>query len=326
MSRARILLYHAVFAVLGAYAVMTLAFLALALTPDPHEAYIAYTLARHGQADQIEAEIQAYRAARNLNDPVTLRYVRWLVDITVLDWGRSFQTGRPVLDVVREGLSYTLSYVVPGVVVGTVGGIWAGVASASENRSRSGRGLTVLSYVAFGVPSFWIAAVFLAAVAPTLSWFPARLPGDGPFSPTAALFLLPPAVLVATNVFAGELRYARNKGRDYLTSDFVRQHRAVGLSRPRVMWYVLRVAAVPLLAVSLADLIAILVVTVFVVEYVFNIPGIGLLTFNAIKDRDMPVVLGATMSVALVGIGVNFLQEVANTLLDPRIGDERGSP
>lgn len=92
------------------------------------------------------------------------------------------------------------------------------------------------------------------------------------------------------------------------------------------MWYVLRVAAVPLLAVSLADLIAILVVNVFVVEYVFNVPGVGFLTYQAVLDRDMPVVLGMTMVVALAGIGANFLQEVANTLLDPRIGDGGGAP
>ncbi|KAB1193899.1 ABC transporter permease subunit [Haloferax sp. MBLA0076] len=325
MSRIRTLLSHSIFAVLGVYAVVSLAFALIALTPDPGEAFLAHTLARHGQGDQIEAEIQAYRAARNLDAPVAVRYVRWLVDITVLDWGRSLETGRPVLSMVRDGLTYTFAYVVPGILVGTIGGIWAGLMSASEDRTRSRRGLSVLSYVAFGVPSFWVAAVFLIAVAPSLSWFPDRLPASGPFTPDGALFLFPAALLVGVNVFAGQFRYAQSKGREYLKADFVRQHRAIGISRPRVMWYILRVAAVPLLAVSLADLIAILVVTVFVVEFVFNVPGIGLLTYGAISDRDMPVVLGATMVVALTGIGVNFLQEVVNTLLDPRIGDDGGS-
>nr|WP_241432035.1 ABC transporter permease [Haloferax mucosum] len=325
MSRIRTFFSHGIFAVLGVYAVVTLAFAIVALTPDPGEAFLAHNLARQGQADKIEAKLQAYRAARNLDQPVTTRYIRWLVDITVLDWGRSFATGRPVLSMVGGGLTYTLSYVVPGVVLGTLGGIWAGLKGALDSDSRSRRGLSLVSYVAFGVPSFWIAAVFLVAIAPTISWFPDRLPADAPFSLAGALFLVPPALIVGANVFAGQLRYARTKGREYALSDFVRQHRAIGVSRLRVMWYVLRVAAVPLLAVSLADLIAILVVNVFVIEFVFNIPGIGFLTYEAILDRDMPVVLGMTMVVALTGIGVNFFQEVANAALDPRIGDDGGS-
>ncbi|WP_049907694.1 ABC transporter permease [Haloferax elongans] len=325
VSRIRTLLSHGVFAVLGVYAVVSLAFLIVALTPDPGEAFIAHQLARTGQGDKIEAKLQAYRAARNLDKPVTVRYIRWMVDITVFDWGRSLATGRPVLMMVRDGLSYTLSYVVPGVLFGTIGGIWAGLSGSLDDQSRSRRGLSVISYVAFGVPSFWLAAMFLTAIAPEISWFPDILPTDGPFTPQTALFLVPPAIIVAANVFAGQLRYARTKGREYFQSDFVRQHQAIGISRWRVMWYVLRVAAVPLLAVSLADLIAILVINIFVIEFVFNIPGIGLLTYQAILDRDMPVVLGMTMVVALTGIGVNFLQEVANTVLDPRIGDDGGA-
>ncbi|ELY32356.1 ABC transporter permease [Haloferax volcanii] len=326
VSRIRTFLSHGIFAVVAVYAVVTLAFVVIALTPDPGEAALAHSLVRQGRGDQLEAKLRAYRAARNLDVPVTTRYARWLVDITVLDWGRSFATGRSVLSMVREGLAYTLSYVVPGVVVGTAGGIWAGLSTARDSASNAGRGLSVLSYAAFGVPSFWLAAVFFVTVAPKLSWFPDRLPTTGPFSPEVLLFLAPAAVIVAVNVFAGQLRYARTKGSEYFQSDFVRQHRAVGVSRRKVMWYVLRVAAVPLLAVSLADLIAILVVNVFVVEYVFNVPGVGFLTYQAVLDRDMPVVLGMTMVVALAGIGANFLQEVANTLLDPRIGDGGGAP
>ncbi|WP_396612261.1 ABC transporter permease [Haloferax sp. S1W] len=325
MSRIRTLLSHGVFAALGVYAVVTLAFAIVALTPDPGEAFIAHQLARTGQGDKIEAKIQAYRTARNLDKPVTVRYIRWMIDITVFDWGRSLATGRPVLAMVRDGLSYTLSYVVPGILVGTLGGIWAGLSGALGDKTNSQRGLSLVSYVSFGVPSFWLAAAFLVGVAPNLSWFPDILPTSGPFTPETMLFLTPPAIIVAANVFAGQLRYARTKGREYFQSDFVRQHQAIGISQHRVMWYVLRVAAVPLLAVSLADLIAILVINVFVIEFVFNIPGIGLLTYQAILDRDMPVVLGMTMVVALTGIGVNFVQEVANTVLDPRIGDDGGT-
>ncbi len=122
MPRPRKYLRHAVFAVLGVYVVFTLAFAAVALTPDPNQAVIAYRLARRGQADLIDNRLAAYRAARNLDVPVTVRYVRWLVDVTLLDWGRSFTTGRPVLATMRDSLRYTLAYLVPGFVLGTAGG------------------------------------------------------------------------------------------------------------------------------------------------------------------------------------------------------------
>jgi peptide/nickel transport system permease protein len=320
----RTYLRHALFAVLGVYVVFTLAFAVVALTPDPNQAVIAYRLARRGQADLIDNRLAAYRAARNLDVPVTVRYVRWLVDVTLLDWGRSFTTGRPVLATMRDSLRYTLAYLVPGFVLGTTGGVVAGLTGALSRRPSVDRGLSTLSYVAFGVPSFYLAAVFLVGVAPTVEWFPVEIRPGGPLSSANRRYLLVPAVILGVNVFAGQLRYARAKGRQLVRADFVQQLRAVGVPRRKLARHLLRNAAVPLLSVSLADLVAILVVNVFVIEYVFEIPGLGLTAYRAVDQRDVPVVVGATIVVAVAGIAANVLQEVANAFLDPRVGDDGG--
>ena len=84
-------------------------------------------------------------------------------------------------------------------------------------------------------------------------------------------------------------------------------------------YHVLRVAAVPLLSVTLSKLFGVLLVNVFVIEYVFDLPGFGLLTYNAVHRRDLPLVMGATLVVAIVGVVVALVQDFVAGALDPRV-------
>jgi peptide/nickel transport system permease protein len=315
VSRVDWLLRRSLFAVVAAYAVMTAAFLVVALTPDPNAAQVAHIATRQGKSpEEVEALVESYRAARNLDDPVLERWVAWLVDVTTLDWGLSYSAGAPVTAVVVRGLRHTLLYAVPGAVLSLVG-VLVGTHAAARRGSLLDRVESTGSYLAFGVPNFWIAqlsVVFLGVGAVGAA------PAQGVESTTYAAA----ALVLATGLFAATMRYARAESLEYYGTDLVRTVRAKGAGRVRVARHVLRNTAVPLMTLFSGELVGVLVLNVFVIEYVFGIPGLGRLTYTAVTERDMPLVLGTTMVVAFVGIGGNLLQDALYTAIDPRVGDE----
>ena len=322
MSLLRYLTRRAVIAVVAVYLVMTIAFLFVALTPDPNQAMVAFeVVSTGGDGEDVREALNAYREARNLNDPVHERYIRWLVDVSTLDWGTSFSYGRPVTSLILERVPYTALYVVPALVLSLFGGVAGGLYAAFNRQGLVDRAVSVLSYSGFGVPNFWLAEVavllvvgkfgLLSEVSQTQSaafWSVAHL----------EQFVLPSLVL-ASGLFAGQLRYARAESLEYVNAEFVAALRAKGVSRLGVARHVLRNAAVPILSVFFADMVAVLVVNIYVVEEVFGIDGLSALSLFAIHQRDMPLILGTTMVIAFVGIAANFVQDATYAVLDPRI-------
>ncbi|WP_257299138.1 ABC transporter permease [Haloarchaeobius sp. FL176] len=332
------LVRRGVFAVVSAYIVMTAAFAVIAFTNDPNVGSVAYEASNTGQ--NITEAVQAYREARNLNDPIFQRWVSWLVGITTGDWGLSYSTGQPVLDVIWSRMKLTLFYLVPSVFVATVMGISFGLFSAFRQHSFSDRIVTAVAYLGLGIPNFWLATVlFSAAVArhqfiafPELpitssalySFDFTLLYGFIPWldpNTTQGFFVLP-IITLTTALLAGQLRYTRSESLEYIDMEFVKIARAKGAGPFRVARHVLRNAAIPLLSLFLTEMLSVLVLGVLVIEEVFNIPGFGSLMLRAVGARDMPLILGVTMVVAFIGIVGNFLQDVAYTVLDPRVGSD----
>lgn len=318
MSRGRLLVRRVGFAVVAVYLVVSVAFAVVAFTPDPNEAALAYSVAREtgGDSEAVERAVTAYREARNEDDPVLQRYVRWLVDVTTLDWGRSYTLERPVTALVAERLPRTLGYVLPAMVLSAVVGVAAGVRAATDPRSLSARFGATGAYLALSLPNFW-----LAEVLPVLFVLPLFASGVEPLALLGAFVdrrVLPVAV-VATSLVAGQLRYARAETVEYVGTDFVKLVRAKGGGRRRVSRHVLRNALLPLVSLFFTDMLAVLLVNVYVVEQVFAIPGIGSLSLHAIRRRDLPLIVGTTTVVAVVGVAGNLLQDVAYVLLDPRV-------
>lgn len=332
------LVRRGVFAVVSAYIVMTAAFAVIAFTNDPNVGSVAYEASNTGR--NVTEAVQAYREARNLNDPIFQRWVSWLVGITTGDWGLSYSTGQPVLDVIWSRMKFTLFYLVPSVFVATVMGISFGLFSAFRQHSFSDRIVTAVAYLGLGIPNFWLATVlFSAAVArhqiiafPELpitssalySFDFTLLYGFIPWldpNTTQGFFVLP-IITLTTALLAGQLRYTRSESLEYIDMEFVKIARAKGAGPFRVARHVLRNAAIPLLSLFLTEMLSVLVLGILVIEEVFNIPGFGSLMLRAVGARDMPLVLGVTMVVAFIGIVGNFLQDVAYTVLDPRVGSD----
>lgn len=320
--------------VLSMYVVMTVAFLFVAATPDPNVNVVEYSAAvemRYAPPEErleyIRQQVRAYREANNLDDPLWQRYVRWLVAVSTFDWGLSKSTSLPVTMLIRQRVPFTLAYVVPSMLLSAGGGIAVGAYMALRDREWLDRSGRTVAYVGFGVPSFWLAVVLLhyATELYVLPWdyyiqMDAGVnPTTAPWAPGNLLGIALAGVVLTTTLFASQLRHARAETLEHVGSGFLRLARAKGLDRVGVARHALRVAAVPLLSLFFVDLFGVLVVSVVVIEYVLELPGFGLLTYSAIKARDVPLVLGTTMVVAFVGIVGTMLKDVLSVWLDPRV-------
>jgi len=322
----RYVLRRGAFAVASFYAVLSLAFFVIALAPDPNQAVLAWQGAS-------QEEVQNLLAAKGRTQPIADRYVGYLWDVTTLDWGRTtgrFGRGGPkVFDVLAKHLPYTLVYAVPAVVVGFAGGIGLGVYAALNSGGHLDRVVQSVGYLGFGIPNFFFAELALFALETeydvidfTIGRQSARFyqPGElfDIWTVENLLQFGVIAAILAVALVAGQLRYARSECLEYVNSDFVKLARAKGASEWRVMSHVARNAALPLMAMFLADLVTVLVVHVFVLEFVFNVPGIGQMGIVAVKQRDLPFVMGITIVVAGFGVVANFLQDVGLGAVDPR--------
>lgn len=315
----RFITRRVVFAFVAVWAVITFVFLFVSLTPDPYLAQVLHGAAHSGRGDSAAAVQQAreaYIATRGLNRPLWVQYIDWLAGTVTLDWGESWIRGMPVFPMVADYTMRSVMYVIPAIVFSSVVGAFVGLYSAANRYSLPDRVASFAAYLGMGIPNFWLAAMVIIFIQ-----------GEGigqlrGFQKVTELslgsYVLPAAVL-ATVLLGNQIHYARAEVHEHLNATFVDVLRAKGVSKLRVARHVLRNAALPLFSLLFADLLAVLMLHVFVIESVFGIPGIGRLTLLAIDTRDLPVIMGITMVVVFVGIFGNLLQDLLSFVLDPRI-------
>jgi len=306
-------------AVLTIYVALTATFLLVTLAPNTavQGKVAGASLASGGSLNESElAQLRrTYRAARGLDRPFVVRYAGYLADMTLLRWGASFHFDAPVTALVADRLARTLSYALPGFLLAVALGVVGGLYSALREGSVGDRLLRVGAYLGFGVPNFWIAALAL--------WLLSLPPVVEQLGPAWILRQrVLPALLLATTLFAGQLAYTRAESREVAGADFVRFSRAKGLSRLRVGVHVLRAAAAPVVTLFVTDLLAVLVLAVYVLEFAFDIHGFGRISYVAAVERDTPLLLGTALVIVCTGVLGTVLSDLATTQLDPRTGDE----
>lgn len=320
MTYGRLLLRRVGLGLLAAWALFTAVFAVFGLTEDWHLTVLLGNAAgADASPERIEEIRQEYLSARGLDEPLFQQYVDWMGDMATLQWGESFESGRAVLPLVIDGTATTASYVVPAVVLGTVLALAIGLYTAMATGSRRERGVRSVVYLGLGTPNFWIGALVLVAAGLSIpfEWGsnPTRPAVDMPFLYQRLL----PVALVTTTVVAGVTSYTRAYSLQAVSSPVTKLVRAKGGGRVAVARHVLRNAAVPIVSLVFTELLALLALSVFVIESLFGLEGLGLLFYNAVWTRDLPILMGVSLVFIGAGVTFNVAQDVAYTLLDPRV-------
>ena len=323
-SSLRYVLQRVGFAMVAVWAVVTIVFLFVSLTPDPYLAQVLHHATQDTRGDPtaaVEQARQSYIATRGLDRPLWVRYTDWLVSVVALDWGRSWSTEMPVFTMVQQYTYRSALYVLPAIALSSLGGALVGLYSAANRRSLPDRVTTVLAYVGMGIPNFWLAGIAIIFVQDEGLGALKRFSPD-PTLPLASYLV--PALVLSTVLLGNQIHYSRAEVHEHLKANFVDVLRAKGVSKLQVARHVLRNAALPLFSLFFADLLAVLMLHVFVIETIFGISGIGRLTLLAVEARDLPLIMGVTMVVVFVGIFGNLLQDLLSFVLDPRIRTRNG--
>jgi len=264
--------------------------------------------------------VQALSQKLGLDQPVAVRYGRWVRGLLNGDLGTSVAYDTPVSELIRERLAVTAPLALLAMALTAAIALTLGIYAAAHHNELGDVGVMAASQVGIAIPNFWFAILLILVFAVKLQWFSAGgFPGwaDDPWQAFKALIL--PAVALAVVQAAILARITRSAVLDVLREDFVRTARAKGLNRRQVLWrHVLRNAFVPVLTVMGLQFANLLTGTV-VVENVFSLPGLGRLIFQAISNRDLLVVQNVVMLLAAAVIVINFVVDVLYAVIDPRL-------
>ncbi len=307
--------------------IATIVFFAVNLAPgDP----TLYMLSPGMTAEVVEQ----MRANFGLDEPVHIRYVRWLGAMLTGDFGFSFSHSRPVLDVLVDFLPNTLLLSACALVVAFFFGILIGTIQAVRQYSLMDSAMSVVLLFFYSMPSFWLALMLIL----TLSlfarnvwdwpiWFPASgmTSTDYDFLPPLAQIrdrishLVLPTLSLALVLTAGIARYMRGSMLEVIRQDYVRTARAKGLSERVVVFkHALRNALIPIITLVGLYIPVLFSGTIFI-EYIFAWPGMGRTIYEAITTRDYPLVMAGSFFFASMVVVANLVADILYAVVDPRI-------
>jgi peptide/nickel transport system permease protein len=256
--------------------------------------------------------VEQVRERIGTDKPLLQQYGDYLVDLAQGDLGTSFHGGQSVRSEVLKALPNTLILGIASIAIASVLGLVLGIAAALKPNGIVDRVVLVYVALAQSTPIFWLAVVLILIFSLRLGWFPA-IDFTGPSS-----LVLPVTSLVVT-LTPVLIRTVRQSFLETLGEDYVRAARARGIPERRVLFiHGLKVASLPL--VTLVGLQAGFVLAgSYVVEFIFNWPGIGKLTLDALLSRNFPMIQGGVLIAAILFVLVNFAVDLVYTVLDPRI-------
>ncbi|MBY5397671.1 ABC transporter permease [Rhizobium leguminosarum] len=285
--------------------------------------------------------VERVRQEMGFNLPLYQQFFFYIKGILSGDFGNSVLTTNPVMVDIRRVLPATIELATLGTLIGALVGVPLGVLAAVRRGSIADQVVRVVGLVGYSVPIFWLALISLVIFYARLRWvaFPGRIDivFEYTFTPITGLYLLDSAwqgqwdvfydvfrhiILPASLLGYFSLAYISRMTRSFMLNELSQEYivaaRAKGLSETRVIWgHALRNAAVPLvtvIALSYAGLLEGSVLT----ETVFSWPGIGLYITNSLQNADMNAVLGGTIVIGTVFIGINLLSDLLYRTLDPR--------
>lgn len=270
----------------------------------------------------ITADIEALYVRMGLDQPLYIQYFKWLGRLFQGSLGYSFRTGTAVTGVIGERVGPTLLLTGTALILAIATGVLLGVVAACKPYSVWDYMASGLSFIGAGVPTFFLALVFIYLFSVRLQW----LPTGGMYANAntknwldVAKHLFLPAVLLAISMTGGYIRQTRSSMLEVLGEEYVKMARAKGMREKVVLYsHALRNAMLPV-ATQIGMSVPFLVGGAVVTEQVFGWPGMGSLMVLSITYRDYPVIMGITVYTTCTVMVVNLLMDIIYALLDPRV-------
>nr|WP_240610903.1 nickel ABC transporter permease [Ammonifex thiophilus] len=294
--------------------VSLITFLLINLAPgDP-----AGLILRSGGVEPTREAVEALREELGLNDPLYLQYGRWLWRVLHGDWGRSFRTGRPVVEELLSRFPATLELALAATLFMLCLALPLGILSALYRHAWLDHLSRLGALLGASLPGFWLGLVLIYLFAVKLRVLPVM--GRGGLE-----HLVLPAVTLGFGLAAVYARILRAGMLDALGQDYIKVARAKGLPEKWVIGrHALKNALLPvvtLLGLSFGHLLG----GVVIVETIFAWPGVGKFAVDSIFNRDYPVIQGYALFMSVVFVLVNLVVDLSYVLLDPRIRLGKGS-
>ena len=271
-------------------------------------------------AQQDREFVEQIREEWGLNDPLIVRYGRWLGDAVQGDLGRSLVTGQPVTDEITHRLPITLEIMVVAVGFSLLVAVPLGAFTGYREGRKSDRVFSGVAQAGLSLPSFVTGLILIYVFALKLQWFPAvgwnRLSnGIGPNLKSVAL----PALALAITEIAVYTRVLRSDMIHTLKENYILSARAKGLTDRFILFrHGLRPSLLTLVTVVGLN-IGFLIGGSLVIEYLFAIPGLGKRLFSAIQQRDFMMVQAITILITVFYVVVNTITDLTYMVVDPRI-------
>jgi peptide/nickel transport system permease protein len=284
--------------------VAVVVFIILHLTGDPAAAMMPL--------ESTQAEIAAFRHAQGFDRPLWVQFASFAWNLLHGNFGLSLRHGEPALGLALERVPASAELAITALVLAVVVAVPAGTVAAVKRNSALDVAARLLALVGQSTPVYWLGIMLILIFGVQLGWFPVS--GTGGWQ-----HLVLPAITLAMFTMARIMRLTRGSMLDVLQSDYLRTAVAKGVGSFRLIWHhALRNAWLPIvtaIGIELGTLLSQAIIT----ETIFSWPGIGRLAYQAILDRDYPVVEAVVILGAVSFVVINLVVDLAYAALDPRI-------
>jgi len=300
------------------FVTLTLVFAGLALAPGDE---LDTMITAEAAAQMTPEDFAEKRKELGLDRPVLIRYLIWMGNTLTGDLGYSTSEDAVITEILKEYVGNTMILIVAALTIGIILGIFFGILAALKENTWIDYVVGSIPIFIAGVPGFILSLAFIYIVAVQLNLLPTGGMydlGDESLGSLIRHMILPVTVLAL--VLAAQLvRYTRASMLEVLSSEYIIAAKSKGISNRRVVFnHAFRAALVPIISViglHLPEIIAGAVIT----ETVFQWPGMGSLAVRAAGGRDVPMVMGIVVVVAIAVVITNLITDIAYTIADPRV-------
>jgi len=288
-----------------------LLFVLMSILPgDP--AFIRASAVKQGRIDL--EQVERLREEWGLNDPIPVRYFRWVSAALRGDLGRSYRTGQDVVFMLKERLPVTLRLVLLSMLIAVIGGVSLGFIAAIHQGTFFDLGAMFVAVAGISIPEFWSALMLILLVGVT--W---RLLPTGGYGGGYLAHMILPSLTLGFRYMALIARITRSSVLDVVNKDHVRTARAKGLTESVVRFkHIFPNSLIPITTIIGLEFGWLLANTV-VIEMVFGLPGIGYMLVKSVLRKDLVAMQGGILVVALAFLFLNLVVDLLYGFLDPRI-------